>query len=910
MSKFEDESTIDPLEKSEGSENTDNSPEDIQGNANESDIHEQIQDEFSDIRLNGGVGVSKHSEFPFQEQGIDNLQILDRAEQWWANLSDQVRSKIKNHPESPLSPNNDSLLEGIDIHNQIDIGDEMDEQKYLQKYRQRITKFFNQLKNIKGKVLSEAMQSPNKELSEESANMNNTSNDSGSLKNMSLNTKNKENLNPKESYDRNTPTPIETIDGDAEVGFDKLKSLLNKAGSVVLRKNEEKISWYSGLHLHETDSGENALRLQPMKERRVFKDGKDQFEVEAVGPSFEVYPDLFFQKQEAEKIHFLKSDHSPADIGLGDLQVDLKFTGVPENLEVFGYKSASELWSESVNGLIKDDESNVWKLKGINKRAPTPHAELAEVSGQQTVNVPLQDNQGEKFSDKYEPITDRDEAKQLTEPNNQEVQESSPKSENDAKDRGESAGSDVEYAEKQPDESEFTYIYNRVDPSQKELLKQISNELADSEYEGVDRLRKKLSEDPAEVLRAVSGMEGSSAREYEFPKQKVLQTLGSIERLNGEVVSRENVENMVTAGYDSEWDVWQRIKTNHVYQTQDGTVFVNLSEGERKLWTKFEDMQTYRRYKDPDEEGKPMGRKRGMGGILERIEKDIDSIKGRAKSTEQTETMSADMSPGDMVMLTEQGSPRWSEYHAVEDMMRNDNGELLIRTDKGSAYWPVEKFKLEPTQDDEGDTTEQAANSFNGNETNAETKTAMATKEEIREIIHNFDSPDQAIDNILQEDTLFWNEDKKAIREGQNWVIYSDMADDKVNEFSHEEMKQQLREVIIAMNEKNKLKIDNFVDSVINSVNKIVQALPEDESTDDEEDFKAEYQEFRNQIVADNDLLSRQEVKRYRDRFVQLMHYYKNERSELWHRSEAIYRTDVKEAVADIDQMLENSLSS
>lgn len=565
------------------------------------------------------------------------------------------------------------------------------------------------------------------------------------------------------------------------------------------------------------------------------------------------------------------------------------------------FNQAMDVLGKAEKKLVKGPDGDYWHMSWVEKKGPKPYVKLYEsgVEDQGQRIVPLITDEGQHFAERYSPITDQQKAHKIANTSQPEGAESSTES-------AENSESEKVESESSPKIQELEEVYNRVGREKKELLKRINYELANSGYKVVERLRKKLSEDPASVLRAISGIEGSGVRESGFPKYEVLQTLGSIERLNGEVVSREDVENMVTAGYDSEWDVWQRIKTNHVYEMQNGTVFVNLSGDKNGLWTKFEDMQTYRKYKDPEKEGKPIGRKRGIGGMLEYIEKDIDKIKESAKSTEQTKTNVADISPGDMVMLTEKGSPRWSEYHAVEDMMENNDGELLIRTDKGSAYWPIEKFKLDSAQNDEGDTAEQSGNSENNNESNAET-TTMLTQEEIRGIIHDSDSPDQAVREILQEDTLFWKEDQKAVREGQKWIIYSDTVDSKIDELSHEEMKHQAREAIIEMNEKNKHKIDTFVDNVFGSVNKIIQALPEDESSDDEEGFKAEYQKFRNNIVADNNLLSRQEVKRYRDRFVQLMHYYKNERSELWHRSEAVYRTDVKEAVAGIDQILENS---
>ena len=729
--------------------------------------------------------------------------------------------------------------------------------------------------------------------------------------NMPTPEKNKQDRNPVE-INRPAPAkePISSIEGDTEIHYAELQELLKQSGSVVFRSGAEsaddKITWFTDLYLHESEDGEHLLWLQPSKEKRVFKDNQDKTVTEKVGPAYDVYADLFFEEYLADEVLFLAPGDTPSDIGLDDTNASFMVEQIPEELRVFGYKSATELVSESYRGLVKDSDGVVWQISEIEEEAAAPHAKLTKVGRNKAVKVPLVNADDKQFAERYSPITDPEKAEEIVNADSSDVNGEVPnqaKIEMQGKERKKGS---VEYGVKQPDESLFSYAYNRVNDEQKELLKQIQKELADSEYEGSERLQKKLADSPVEVLRAISGIEGGEARQDEFPKYEILQTLGAIERINGEVVSKESVRNMVAAGYDSEWDVWQRVKANHVYERQDGTLLVNLSGSRHGLWSKFENEQAYEAYADPQKGGVPIGRKRGIGGMLEYIVEDIDTVQSEAadqsgeKSKEEAEQ---NIEVGSMVKLFEEGTARWSGYHAVEDIIKNNDGELLIRTDKGSAYWPVEKFEIKESQETKTDTAEQAA-SQKREELNK--GKSMFTKKDIRDVIHDADSVDQAVDTIIKQDVFFWNQDQRAIKDDQKWVIHSDVVGSKVKELSHKEMKQQARAAIIEMNEKNKHEIDTFVDGVVGSLDKIIKALPEGEGADDEKAFKAEYQKFRNHVVADNDLLSHQEVQHYRDRFVKLMHWYKHKRPGLWRRSEVVYRTDVKEVVKRIDQVLEN----
>jgi hypothetical protein len=730
--------------------------------------------------------------------------------------------------------------------------------------------------------------------------------------NMPTPEKNKQDRNPVE-INRPAPAkePISSIEGDTEIHYTELQELLNQSGSVVFRGGAEsaddKITWFTDLYLHESGDGEHLLRIQPSKEKRVFKDNQDKTVTEKVGPAYYVYADLFFEEYLADEVLFLAPGDTPSDIGLDDTNASFMVEQIPEELRVVGYKSATELVSESYRGLVKDSDGVVWQISEIHEEAAVPHAKLSKVGRGETVKVPLVNADDKKFAERYSPITDPKKAEEIVNADSSDVNGKMPdKAKRGMQDKEGKKGS-VEYDVKQPDESLFSYAYNRVNDEQRELLKQIQKELADSEYEGIKRLQGKLANSPAEVLRAISGIEGGEARQDEFPKYEILQTLGAIERINGEVVSKESVRNMVAAGYDSEWDVWQRVKANHVYERQDGTLLVNLSGSRHGLWSKFENEQAYEACVDPQKDENPIGRKRGIGGMLEYIAEDIDTVQSEAadQSGEQSkEEAEQNIDVGSMVKLFEEGTARWSEYHAVEDIIKNNDGELLIRTDKGSAYWPVEKFKIKESQETKADTAEQAASQKIEELNQSE---SMLTKKDIRDVIYDANSVDQAVDTVLNQEKFFWNQDQHVIKEGEKWVIYNKTTEDKVNEFSRTEIEQAVRRNIIEMNEKNKHKIDNFVDNVVKSVNKIAAALPEGESSQDEERFKHEFQQFRNNLVANNKLLSKQEVTGYRDRFVQFMHYYKNERPDIWRDSKAVYRPDVIEVVKGVEQVLENS---
>jgi hypothetical protein len=660
------------------------------------------------------------------------------------------------------------------------------------------------------------------------------------------------------------------------------------------------------LHLYESEDGEHLLRLQPAKEKRIFKDSKDKTVTEKAGPSYDVYVDSFFEEYLADEVLFLAPGDTPSDIGLDDASVKFITGKIPEELQAFGYKSATELASESYNGLVRDDGGEVWQISDINKDSARPHAKLTNVGENEVVKVPLVDAQEKKFAERYSPITDPKKAQEIVSTKSSDVNEEAPEK-TEAQRQGDKEGKDnIEYREKQPDESLLGYVYDRVNDEQKKLLKQIEKELTDSEYEGVERLQEKLASSPAEVLRAISGLESGIAHKDEFPKYEIMQILGAIERINREAVSQEDVRNMVEADYDSEWDVWQRVKANHVYERQDGTLLVNLSGSRHGLWSKFENEQAYEAYKDPEKKAQPIGRKRGIGDMLEYLREDIETVKSELSTESTKETEDSSIKSGDTVVLTEGG-----KKHKVE-AVGEVNEQTIILLEDGRPKRIDEITKLDVDTEAEPQTPGKKADK-------AESKTMNETSQnievlshkEILDVIHGSESVQEAVRKILESDKVYWTDNQYAYqKKGGEWAIYNETAEEDINELSQAEMKQKMRDAVVELNESVRLKIDNFVDGVLGSVDKIITAI-EDESTDesvqDEIEFKQEYQTLRNKIVSQNDLLSRQEIKRYRDRFVKLMHWYKHKRPELWHGSKADYRTDVREIVVEIDQILDNS---
>jgi hypothetical protein len=300
------------------------------------------------------------------------------------------------------------------------------------------------------------------------------------------------------------------------------------------------------------------------------------------------------------------------------------------------------------------------------------------------------------------------------------------------------------------------------------------------------------------------------------------------------------------------------------------------------------------------------------GGLIEKLGTPVREGTQTQKDKELLEGADIpSLSVGDGVMLTEKGSPRWSEHHAVKDIIYKEDGEPLINTDKDSAYRPISKFEAKDVEEAnqekgrEGDSSE-GSEAKKTNELREQSK--MLTRKEIRDMIHNANSVDEAASGILSHERIFWNENHFAQKDGDNWVVHSSDEQNKQRDISPEEMREHINDAAVELNERTKLKIDNFVDGVAKSVNKIIEALPQEESTKDEEEFKSDFQKLRNELVAQNSLLPKQTIKDYRDRFVQLMHYYKNERQDIWRSSNIVYRPDVKECVKEIDELLEKSV--
>jgi hypothetical protein len=565
------------------------------------------------------------------------------------------------------------------------------------------------------------------------------------------------------------------------------------------------------------------------------------------------------------------------------------------------------LKDEGFKNLVRDEQGQYWNVGWVEDGSDQPQVVLFEAGKENKVTVPFTDNDGRTFTDRYAAVTDPDEVKPASKGSTSDKQDidRGPINESE-KSSAEKQNTErnVEYSEKRPDESLLSYVYNQVDDEQRELLKQIRNELSGSEYEGKKRLNEKFADNPTEVLKSILGLKNGDARHgNSFPKNEILKTLGSIENISDTVITSENIKKMVRAGYDSEWDIWWRVKNGNTYESQDGTLYAKLSGKEYGVWAKFNSREDYKKYRE-GQEVRPIGRRLGLGDMHELFEDDINKIKNQTNTQEQTGL--PEIKEGDTVMLTEGGNGY--EVAGIGEIA----GSRYAKLKDGRAMQIQEVIKKEQEKFD----PENAL-----------------TRAEVQEIIKNTDvsEPEAVADEILKNDSFFWKEvegnKRYAVKDQDRWMIYDAELEKIVDRKESKQMEKETVQGVrdsevwskrIEVNEKVRSTIGNFEQNSTKIIDQIIAAVPDPESAKPSTE-RQEREQSRNYLaslkhsihtfsdqVFNQAKVSIDGIRETRNSYVRLCNYTEKKQTEIWREAGLVYHRDVREVVAEIDSLLEN----
>jgi len=812
-------------------------------------IHKEIKREFNNIKVNGEVGMRKTDRPPYtagsdQDQEIGTLDSMrdQKPDPAKDNATIQTDNSSKDMSERPdkKPDQNDSDTDPLDGNST--------------------------------KEIEKAMKTPNDQDAEQpEVDQENPEHSSGQQEASTAEIKQK--------YSNKIDQIKDAISAEdiSDEFRQKLKSAQKLFEKYYLTRRDLELAHASSdnevvqSYREELDNG-LANKFEGTVRQLLYKKARKQEDYDTL---MQILPDNMSEHQKRIKLEKEKSNHMPIAVS-----------------------EAEEMYQSAQSNLVQDEDGNRWHMGARDEQAGAVKLYTAEQGEQDARWVSLVDDEMRTFGERFDVVQTVEEAE-----NNQARQTASGESQESAAEKQNTEGN-TGYSEKRPDESMFSYVYNQVDDEQRELLKQIRKELGSSEYQGIKRIKEKLANNPAEVLESVLGLKDGSARQEEsFPKHEILQTLGSIESLNNSIITQEAIKGMVRAGYDSEWDIWQRVKAGHTYERQDGTFYTNLSGKKNGVWAKFDSREDYKKYRD-NQSVKPIGRRRGIGDMLEMIEDDINEIKNTIDRQEQIDLSS--IQEGDTVMLTEGGNGY--EVTGVGEIA----GSQYVKLKDGRAVQIQEVIKKE----EESFRIENAL-----------------TKAEVQEIIKNADAsePETVADEILKNDSFFWKEvagnKLYAIRGQGQWIIYDADSEEIDDKKEQEEIEKDTIEGVrssevwaedIAVDERVRSTIESFEQNSTNVIDKIIGAVPDPESAESEterqerkqaKDFLASIKQsirtFRDR-VSNKQRVSIEGIRKTRNSYTRLCNYTKESQPEIWKQAGLAYRRDVTEVVAEIDTLLEN----
>jgi hypothetical protein len=198
-------------------------------------------------------------------------------------------------------------------------------------------------------------------------------------------------------------------------------------------------------------------------------------------------------------------------------------------------------------------------------------------------------------------------------------------------------------------------------------------------------------------------------------------------------------------------------------------------------------------------------------------------------------------------------------------------------------------------------------------------------REDIAGIISRHDSSAAAAQEVLSHKAFFWDQNRKAVWQGNGvWGIVNQKNETKQKLFFDSQMASNMLRVVYehdnfepeethSLDQKSAELANDFIDGVTDTVDKLIKAAPDDESTTDEKELRLSYEKLKNYLNKPGGSVSEDFLQRYRDRFVQTMNYFRNHKRETWnHANEALQEEQdiainekVKKTINRVDNLMQ-----